>query len=91
MFSVRFTDTANTCFSLLIPEQRRDIIRIVARLQINPWIDPPVNVSMPALGAMYILYLDYRERWVLYHHDNSVITVVGVGVGDPYTSLDRQD
>ncbi len=87
MFSVRYTETADVCFAVLTPEQRRDVIHIVARLQINPWIDPPVKVALPALGAMYILYIDHRDRWALYHHDNALITDVGVGIGDPYVDV----
>jgi hypothetical protein len=91
VLSIRWTETATACALLLTPEQRREMIRIIAKIQINPWIDPPVKINVPALGAMYILYSGPRDHWVLYHVDSPIVTLVGMGVGDPYVPLPRSD
>jgi hypothetical protein len=65
VFTVRYTETADACFAPLTPEQRRSIIRIVARIQDDPSLD---YLAAWWLGAMYPIYLDPRDtagHWVI--------------------------
>jgi hypothetical protein len=61
VYSVRYTETADACFQPLTPEQRRQIIRIVANLQQAPERDGYRKVAADWLGAMYTIYLDPRD------------------------------
>lgn len=88
MYAVEYVDdTTPACFAALTPEQRREIIRIVAKIQIDPVPDNRVKIVMQELGTMYTTYFDPRGYWVTYHIVNNVVRVVGFGDNFPYVPL----
>lgn len=92
MYGIEFVpDTTPACFSALTPEQRREILRIVAKIQLDPAPDGRVKILMLELGTMYTTYFDYRGYWVTYHIVANVIRVVGFGDNYPYVPMNSED
>ncbi|HSH82841.1 MAG TPA: hypothetical protein VLA19_30280 [Herpetosiphonaceae bacterium] len=84
MYGISYADTARLAFRALPPDQRRELIRII---NTHIWRDPEPDGLLKHvawwLGAMYRLYRDPQQRWVLYVVQGSDIIISGVGVGRP--------
>jgi hypothetical protein len=75
---------AEANLALLNPEQRRAILRIIARIERDP--TPDYQVKAPYSGGRgELLYLDHRGHWAVYIIVGNQVLVKRVGVGSPYT------
>lgn len=83
MYTVQPTITAGVCYANLRPDQRARIDRIITNIRIDPGPDPPLKTTAWQVGAMYTIYRDHDDYWVIYHLDGSVIWISAVGYGDP--------
>jgi hypothetical protein len=86
VYTVRFTASATAVFGRLTPEQRRRILRLIGNVQVDPTPDNDSKFTLYELGSMYTICRDHQGYWVVYHVHAQTISVVGVGVGSPYTS-----
>lgn len=87
MFRVRHTETSDGCFAVLKPVERRQIIRLVAKVQLAPWVDNISKFTLYELGSMVTICHDNQGAWVVYHLDGDVVVLWGVGVGGPSVPL----
>jgi hypothetical protein len=75
---------AEANLALLNPEQRRAILRIIARIEHDP--TPDYQVKAPYSGGRgELLYLYHRGHWAVYIIIGNQVLVKRVGVGSPYT------
>lgn len=88
MYDVRYVEpSASRCFAALTPPGRREIIRIVAKIQLDPVPDNRVKIVQWELGTMYTTYFDPRGYWVTYHIVDNEIWIVAFGDNFPYVPL----
>jgi len=88
MYSVKHTDTSTRCFEALGPEQRQQVIRLIAKLQLAPWVDNISKFTLYELGSMVTICHDERDGWAVYHMDGDTIVIWGLGIGGPYVEYD---
>lgn len=92
MYEVEYVaETTPACFAALTPEERREIIRIVARIQLDPVPDNRIKIVQFELGTMYTTYFDNRGHWVTYHIVNNTIRIIGFGNNFPYVPMSGGD
>jgi type IV secretory pathway VirB9-like protein len=91
VYRVRYVeDTASACFAALSPDGRREIVRIVARIQLDPVPDNRVKIVQYELGTMYTTYFDPRGYWVTYHIVDNEIRIVAFGDDFPYVPISTE-
>ncbi len=89
MYGVRYVEsTTPACFAALTPEQRREIIRIVAKIQLDPAPDNRIKIVQWELGTMYTTYFDPRGYWVTYHIVENEIRIMAFGDDFPYVPFE---
>ena len=88
MYDVEYVDdTTPQCFAVLTPEQRREIIRIVAKILIDPVPDNRVKIVQWEMGTMYTTYFAPGGYWVTYHVVGNVVRIVAFGNDFPYVPI----
>ena len=83
MHTASFSRLAEANLVLLSPEQRRAILRIIARIERDP--TPDYQAKSPYSGGRgEPLYTDHRGHWAVYIIVGNQVLVKRVGVGSPY-------